>query len=133
MSDFVARYTLLQHLTTRENNPLSKDDAYSRIEEAFIQYDVPSHIGLQYLNDVGLLFFMKYFLRIQKVLFQVFQENPARSLSAVAFGEFFSSIPLVTESNFLERIGNNPFSAGALELPGAVDEIATIAGLTSPF
>jgi len=133
MSDFVARYTLLQHLTKREKNPMSKDDAYRRIEEAFIQYDVPSHVLMQYANDMGLLFFMKYFLRIQKVLLQVFAENPANVIGVTAVGEFFSSIPTVAESSFLGRLFNNPFSAGAFEAIDAVPEIITIQGLTAPL
>lgn len=126
LSDFVARYTLYQHLTTRKANPLSKADAVFEASEAFINYDIPMHPGMQYLDDMGVLMFTKYFMRIQRVLARLARDNPGRVLMTVALGNFLSLGPIVLDSSAVTRVGNNPFGIGALQLPATLDELATV-------
>jgi len=121
MSDFVARYTLYEHVTKREKNQLSKEEAIQYVEDAFVNYDVPTHRFIQYLNDTGLVMFTKYYIRIQKFLFRLYRENPARALALVLFSDMFKSVPTIVESGFWNR-SSNPFSAGAIGLPGAAAE-----------
>lgn len=125
MSDFVARYTLYNHLVTRARNPLDQDTAIQRIVETFVNYDIPTHRTLQYLNDTGIVFFTKYYIRIQKVLFQLFQEQPARGLMLGLFSSLFDDVPVILESSVVGQVGN-PLEAGAFNLPEAVGEIAPI-------
>jgi len=121
MSDFVARYTLYEHVTKREKNQLSKEEAIQYVEDAFVNYDVPTHRFIQYLNDTGLVMFTKYYIRIQKFLFRLYRENPARALALVLFSDMFKNIPTIIDSGFWNR-SSNPFSAGAIGLPGAAEE-----------
>lgn len=125
LSDFVARYTLYQHTTTRRKNPMSKQEALLFASDAFVNYDVPTHKSVQYLNDMGLLMFTKYYLRIQKVISHLFQENPGRAIGMMLFTKFFSSVPTLVDSMALHQIGN-PFHASVLNFFGAVDEMATL-------
>lgn len=125
MSDFVARYTLHQHLTTRARNPLDRETSIQRIVETFVNYDIPTHRTLQYLNDTGVVFFTKYYIRIQKVLFQLFQEQPARGLLLGLFSSLFDEIPVVLESSAVGQVGN-PLDVGAFNYPEAVGEVAPI-------
>lgn len=126
LSDFVARYTLYQHLISRNNNPLSKADAIQEASEAFVNYDVPMHRGIQFTDDMGITPFTKYFLRIQRVLLKLARENPARVLGAIALNSYMDLGPIVLDSSFTHHIGNNPLNLGALQFPGALDELATV-------
>ena len=125
-SDFMARYALYQHLTLRKRNPISHDTALLRAQDAFVNYDVPTHKWLQFANDMGILPFTKYYLRIQKVIWQMYKEQPARMLGLGLIESFFPALDSVQDAAIWERIGNNPFSAGALNLPEAVPELATM-------
>lgn len=130
-SDFVARYAMYKHLTTRSQNPLSKDAAVFEASEAFVNYDVPLPKSLQYLDDMGLIPFIKYFLSIQRVLARNFKDNPLRVLSVISMNSFLGNLPMPTDSSFLFRIGNNLLSIGAIGYPSAVMEAATIQGSLS--
>lgn len=126
LSDFVARYTLYQHLISRRNRPLSKAEAVQEASENFVNYDIPLHRGLQYTDDMGITMFTKYFLRIQRVLLKLGRENPARVLMTVALSHFLDLGPIVLEGSGLTRIGNNPLEWGAFQFPGTLDELATV-------
>ena len=129
LSDFVARYTLYQYQTTKKN-PMSKAEAIQNASDSFINYDIPSHRKLQYLDDMGIFMFTKYFLRIQKVLLKLTREHPTRVLGMIAFDHFINLGPLVTDSSFISHFGNNPFRYGAIQFPTVLDDIATVhAGL----
>ena len=126
LSDFVARYTLYHHLQERKNQPLSRSEATTRASDAFVNYDIPTHRSMQYMNDMGFLMFTKYYLRIQRVLLQMFAEKPARMLMMSLFSGFFNGVETVLDSNMLGRLGNNPFISGALRYPSVLDDLATV-------
>ena len=126
LSDFVARYTLYQHLLNRSNDPLSKADAVQEASDAFVNYDIPMHRGMQYTDDMGITMFTKYFLRIQRVLLKLARENPARVLGTLALNNYMDLGSIVLDSSFTHKIGNNPLNMGAFVYPGALDELATV-------
>lgn len=78
LSDFAARYTLHEH---NLKQGMSVKESLNRITDAFINYDLPTHKAIQYMNDIGLVMFTKFFLRIQKVIYQLMTERPARFIS----------------------------------------------------
>lgn len=126
MSDFVARYALYQHLTTKAKNPLSKADAIQKASDYFVNYDIPMHRALQYTDDMGITAFTKYFLRIQKPLLDLAKENPARVLGTVLLGNFMSLGPIVLDSSFIHHLGNNPIRSGPFDYLGSLKELATV-------
>lgn len=126
LSDFVARYTLVQHLTNRKDKPMSKADAIQHASDAFVNYDIPMHRKIQYLDDMGFLMFTKYFIRIQRVLMKLARENPARVLATIALQNVLDLGPIVLESSAIAKLGNNPWNWGALQFPSTLDELATV-------
>jgi len=82
LSDFAARFALFNHLT--KNEGYTQENALTAITEAFINYDLPPHKAMQYMNDVGITWFFKYFIRIQKVILNAFRDKPARILAFLA-------------------------------------------------
>ncbi|UYF10881.1 ribonuclease E [Vibrio phage 12VC501] len=109
-SDFGARYVLFQHMT--KNKGIDKTEAAGQVMDIFIDYDLPTHKGIQYLNDLGLLMFSKYLVRVQRIIAKTFLENPARALSIMLLQNFFGDIPdimdstMIIETNPLTRLAN---------------------------
>jgi len=83
-SDFVARYALDKAL--KEQGRFSDKEIHQIVLDAFVQYDIPDHKYIKYLDDVGILAFQKYFLRIQRFLFKQFKSNPSSVLAYLALG-----------------------------------------------
>lgn len=133
LSDFVARYTLIQHAMNRKRNPLSEADAIHYASEAFINYDLPSHRYLNYANSMGLVMFTKYYMRVQRMIMFLMKENPARALSMGLMHNYMNGLPILFDSFFPGRIGNNPFTVGVLNYPNSVSNILPIQLLTSPL
>jgi hypothetical protein len=126
LSDFVARYTLYQHLTERNINPLSDAEAIQEASDAFVNYDIPMHKSLQWSDDMGFTMFTKYFLRMQRVLLKTARDNPLRVLMLVAMKNYFHALPVVTDSSFLHHLGNNPLRGGAFEAFKVWDELPLV-------
>jgi hypothetical protein len=126
LSDLVARYALHQHLINRKRDPLSNADALAQAEEAFVNYDLPSHRSIQFMNDMGLVMFTKYYMRIQKVIARLVKQKPARVLGMVAASHFIEGLESIVDSTWINRIGNNPFQWGALNYPGTLDELPVV-------
>jgi len=133
MSDFIGRYTLYEHLINKPSKPKSSEDAMRMIKAAFINYDIPTHRTLQYLNDTGAVLFTKYYLRIQRVLMELYQDRPLRAIMMAVTGAFLANMVTVQDSGFFGRIGDNPFETGALAFPGALDETLVMQAALSPF
>lgn len=119
LSDYVARFTLYEHLKNRKKNPMTQADAAQRAIDAFINYDIPSHKLLQYFNDKGVVRFTKYYMRIQAVLLHLYQENPARMLMLGLTDNYFNGLQSVLDSSMLNQFGN-PLELGPLDYPEAI-------------
>lgn len=122
LSDFVARYALYQHLTSRKDNPIAEKFAIQEVSDAFINYDVPMHRDLQYLDDMGLIMFTKYFMRIQRVIRGRFKHAPGKVAMLLLTQGYLDWLPSPLDASIVFRFGNNPMSWGALQFPSALDE-----------
>lgn len=127
LSDFVARYTLFQHLMAQKTKPLTKTEAIQEASDAFINYDIPMHRSMQYLDDMGIMMFTKYFLRIQKVLVKNLKDNPGRVVGSILLANYLGLGDTVhQEASMWGRIGNNPFGMGPGKFFSSLDDLATI-------
>lgn len=133
MGDFTARYALYTHLTTRELNPLTHDEAVKRASESFINYDIPLPRSLAYMEGMGLTYFFKYFLGIQRVLARMMKERPASTMTMHLAGSFLDSIASVTDSAAVHRIGWNPLRWGVLEADTLLTEQAITGAAIKAF
>lgn len=131
LSDFVARYTLYQHLINRKVDPMAENEAIQTASDAFVNYDIPSHRRMQALNDDGFVWFTKYYLRIQKVILKLMRDNPGRTMGMVGLEAYFATMPSLLDSAAVNRIGGNPFSVGALKYPSTIDDTMIIKNLMS--
>jgi hypothetical protein len=128
VSDFTARYALYQHLT--KQNKLSEYEILKEITDSFVNYDVPSHRMIEAANSIGLLYFTKYFLRIQAPLFKAMREHPLRAMQLWLFDAYTSGIDIVTGSSFTARSWS-PFQDGPFKFLDVVDETITAKAIGS--
>lgn len=131
-SDFSAKYSLYKYYTTKAKEKLSKDEALQIASENFINYDVPTAKGLQYLNDMGVVMFTKYNIRIQKALFQLLKKRPATAMAQALFINSFTNMEAGIDPLLWFNLGN-PVRDGAFGLPSALDEPMPIKMLASVF
>ena len=133
MSDFMARYTMYQHETNKAKNPLSHQDAIRSASESFVNYDLPMHRTVQYMDDMGLMPFIKYFINIQRVLVKLTRDNPARVFLLATLNGFMDLGPIVLDGSAMARIGNNPLDWGAFKYFNTLDNLATVKGAGALF
>lgn len=129
LSDFVARYTMYEYLINRNVDPLSSADALKTAEDSFVNYDIPAHRSMQFMNDMGIVWFTKYYMRIQKTIMRLVKERPARVLALAAANHYITGLQSVLDSSWLHHMGGNPFSTGAFNFPSSLDELPTVKGL----
>jgi hypothetical protein len=73
MSDFAARYALFKY---NSEKGMKFEEAFNESMESFITYELPTNVHIQWMNDVGLAMFTKFYIRIQKVIFRRYRDNP---------------------------------------------------------
>lgn len=131
LSNFVARYTMYHHFVNKPQNPMSKKEAIFAAAETFVNYDIPLPPALQYLDDMGILPFTKYFLSIQRIILNIARDNPVKALLMTSGANYFDLLPTVMDSSIMNRISNNPLYLGPLRMMGTVENIMPIkAGLS---
>ena len=133
LSDFTARYVLYQHLINRKEETMTHEEAIQEASEAFVNYDIPMHKTLQYMDDMGFILFTKYFLRIQKIIRDRFIEAPGRFAALVTAQGYFSELESVVNSSMFTRIGNNPVTTGAFNYFFVWDDLLPIKLITGIF
>ena len=118
-SDFVARATEYQLQMEKAPAKFIKNTkgeqvynkAYEKYEQlvsidiwnAFINYDKPQSSLEQYLNDIGLVMFTKYFKRIQHILFKNAINNPVSTALFLISQATIADTADIYESNVFSR------------------------------
>ena len=129
-SDFSSKYVLYKHYTQKAKEKLSHDEAIQIASNNFINYDIATSRGLQYLNDMGVVMFTKYNVRIQKALFQLMKKRPASVMAQALILGSLTNMETAIDPIIFGQIGN-PLRTGAFGLPSALDEPLPIKMLTS--
>ena len=125
VSDFTARFALYQHLL--KDKGMTEDQRFRELADSFVVYDIPSHRTLEMLNEVGLVMFTKFILRIQKPLHEAIKAKPLRAMTLWAIGNWINGIETITDSQFTNRF-YNPLKWGVLEYPAMLDETLIMEG-----
>ena len=132
LSDFTAKYVMYNYYRNNaaKKERLDHDAAIQIASNNFINYDMPTSKGMQYLNDMGIIMFSKYNLRIQKALFRLLERKPARALLQALVMHHGTDIPYGIDPIIWNQIGI-PFREGALAFPSVIDEPITMNVATS--
>ena len=118
LSDFAARFALHEHNLKKGMN---SQDSINMIVDVFIDYDLPTHKGIEYLNSIGGVFFTKFFLRIQKVILHTLKNSPARFFGLHYLQELFGNISDIFDSFGLTKDLGFMFKTPVGALSGIVD------------
>jgi hypothetical protein len=95
-SDVVARVTEYSFL--REQG-VPENKALKIVITAFVNYNKVSSSKEQWLNDMGLLMFTKYFKRTQRALQYLIEKKPVSFIASIIGQEFLGDIPDVSEQS----------------------------------
>ena len=99
-SDFAARYALIEGLKSQGVN---KTEATNTAKDAFIIYSNPDSKLFQYMNDMGLVMFTKYFMRIQRVISKGALDHPISFLLALIGQASIMDIDDVTDQSMFSK------------------------------
>ena len=80
--DFVAKYALYKHLTKKKGK--SAHQSLNVIREEFINYSRNKGAMFDWLNSVGLAWFLNYKLGIQKIIYRSFRRNFLRTAAIMS-------------------------------------------------
>jgi hypothetical protein len=115
-SDLVARYAMYEWYTKEKK--INKDETLKVVMESFVEYDPPTSRELQYLNDIGLVMFTKYGLRIQKTLFRLLRDKPDSVIGMYALENYFNmNVPTPMDA-FIPNLYSVTSAMESLAMPG---------------
>jgi len=125
LSDFSARVALMEHWKESKDARPFNEQVLAALDE-FVWYDLPSDTRLEWANEVGLIMFSKYFLRIQKILGNIMLKHPVRTLSMGLMDGLVLDVPDAMESLLgigkmpWELIGDSVLSADEIVAGGGI-------------
>ncbi len=130
-SDFVARHAMLRHWMDEkgidESNP-EWNELVGEATELFVNFDAPTHKGLQYLNDIGIAWFSKYVLRVNRSIARTFIKTPVSAIMTV-LGVDLAGMAIDNPAASSVFGGGDPFRVLADPVSKALDATnATIIG-----
>ena len=85
ISDFVSRYALMEYRIREQG--MSTEAAFKEAMDTFVNYNQPMSKVLTYLNSIGGLMFVKFFMRANRVGYRMIRENPLHLTTAYGLGE----------------------------------------------
>jgi hypothetical protein len=102
-TDFVAKSVLYEHLTTK--GKLTPDQAYLRITNEFVNYDLLGGRMRSKAEEVGLIWFWSFKLRSIKVAASMIRNNPLHAL-LTTFAPGVENVGTVLDDNMLGLIAD---------------------------
>lgn len=105
--DFVAKAILCEHLKKKGVDP---SKALSKARYEFVNYDMLPGRSREYLENIGLLWFYNYKLRIARTAMSMIRENPLMTLLSL-FSPISLGIGTPISDNFLVKLFSNPFGS----------------------
>ena len=109
-------YNELQRKVKKEGSKKSQAAIVEEVARTFIEYDIPTSRGLQYLNDMGLLMFTKFPLRIASVIMETIQDAPTKAIAFEIAQQVLGDIQDITDDNLIKK-GYQLLSGNLLRWP----------------
>jgi predicted Fe-Mo cluster-binding NifX family protein len=113
-SDFVGKYAYYKHAT--EKKGVKSEDAIDEVEEMFINYSLIQHKALKYGSDMSPLRFMKYLLRVQRVIGKMVSKKTSRASAEILTQKLLGDIADPIDSAL-------PFVSAGRFMPNPVDTV----------
>ena len=129
VSDFYFRYA--QYYDAINNKGHSKERAMRDAIDNYINYEVPLEKHIRYGDAMGTWFFVKYFVKAQRVIKKIAKEHPLRMGADILLQQFITGDTAdIQDSSILDKglRTYNPF-----KLPDRIMEVIYPAGLELPM
>lgn len=141
MSDFTARYTQYRHSMKVAQRKFSRDNGrepnmkeMSQIErgiireisDSYINYSKPDTPFWQWMNDMGLVMFTKYAIRIQKVIRDGILKHPIRFALALLGQELLDVTVGINPDDIVEKSLFNKGLTDLLYMPNVTDMVDAV-------
>ena len=94
--DFMAKAALYDHLVQQQG--MDPQEALRKISERFVNYNLLAGRSRDYLESIGLTWFMNYKIRIQKIALSTLRENPLRFLLGGIGADWMGADSLISSS-----------------------------------
>ena len=111
--DFVAKAILYKHL--KDKKGMKAKDALSRVRYEFVNYDMLPGRTREYLENIGVLWFYNYKLRISRTMMSMIKENPVSALLSM-FSPIQLGIGTPISDNFFAKLLTNPLGSVGFKL-----------------
>lgn len=85
ISDFISRYALMEYRIREQGVPT--EAAFKEAMDTFVNYNQPMSKLMTYLNSIGGVMFVKFFMRANRVGYRMLRENPLHLTTAYGLGE----------------------------------------------
>lgn len=121
-SDLAAKYSLA---TQKMREGASMKEAITEAQDNFINYDVPTGRGIDYMNRMGFFMFTKFFIRFQQVLLNRLHYKAGSTIGQHILVEQLGYSG-VLDPLAVTRLGNVPFQSGILGYDEAFKNISTV-------
>lgn len=121
-SDLAAKYSLA---TQKMREGASMKEAITEAQDNFINYDVPTGRGIDYMNRMGFFMFTKFFIRFQQVLLNRLHFKAGSTIGQHVLMEQLGYSG-VLDPLAVTRLGNVPFQSGILGYDEAFKNISTV-------
>jgi len=115
MADVASKYTLYKHLMnkrdyydaeSRTKKEYTEGEIGIKVNEAFVDYKVNMPKNVKVASDYGILLFPSFWMRIQKVMYAIAKDNPAKIASGLALSELLDlSVSTYADSNIFSKAG----------------------------
>ena len=125
-SDFVFKYAVYkQELKAGK----SKEEAMRLAREMFIEYDVPTSKGMQFVNDMGVFMYTKFAFRIQRVIAHLIKKRGPKIFGEAILTPMLFGIPSIMSLHLASRAvnGTNPLRMPLDDVLTMIDEAAPLA------
>lgn len=106
--DFVAKAILYKHL--KDKKQMKPKEALSKVRYEFVNYDILPGRTREYLENIGLLWFYNYKLRVTRTAVSMIKENPIHVILSM-FAPINLGIGTPITDNFLAKLFTNPFGS----------------------
>lgn len=106
--DFVAKVILYKHLV--EKKKIAPKDAISKVRYEFVNYDMLPGRSREYLENIGLLWFYNYKLRVCRTAMSMLKDNPLSVLISM-FNPINIGIGTPITDNFISKLITNPMGS----------------------
>lgn len=106
--DFVAKVILYKHLV--EKKKIAPKDAISKVRYEFVNYDMLPGRSREYLENIGLLWFYNYKLRVCRTAMSMIKDNPLSVLISI-FSPLALGVGTPISDNFISKLVTNPLGS----------------------